>query len=230
MAFDADGTLWSGDVGEDVFDVSTSRDLLRNEALPALRELARAHGLDDDGTPAAVAKRIYEGYRRGDVTELTACEMMTWGYAGYTVDELRRHARAVFEERHLADRARRVLGPVLDWAIREGVRIVVVSASPRIIVTEGLRTAGIAFAEMAGAEPEIADGVLQPRMAGPLPYAGQKRIVGTRLLAGMDWLASFGDSAFDIEMLASARVGVAVCPKPALRARLSELANPVLIE
>jgi hypothetical protein len=42
-------------------------------------------------------------------------------------------------------------------------------------------------------------------------------------IGGRSWLASFGDSAFDLEMLLAARVAVAVAPKPELRAKLGEL-------
>jgi len=50
-------------------------------------------------------------------------------------------------------------------------------------------------------------------------------VVGGTLLRGFDWLGSFGDNAFDVDMLRAARVAVAVCPKPALTARLSEIPN-----
>jgi phosphoserine phosphatase len=58
-----------------------------------------------------------------------------------------------------------------------------------------------------------------PEPVRPIPYDGgkptnlQKRI-GTRTLA-----AAFGDSAFDVALLESARVRVAVHPKPQLVSR-----------
>ena len=65
MVFDADGTLWSGDVGDDLFFHATERDLLREDARDALVELADGHGLDTHGTPSDLAVRMYEAHLAG---------------------------------------------------------------------------------------------------------------------------------------------------------------------
>jgi phosphoserine phosphatase len=232
LAFDADGTLWSGDVGEDVFEHALEHDLLRPDALGPLEKLAARYGLP---TPAGarathLAREIYAAYQRGIVPTLAACEMMTWSYAGFTVDELRELSRSVFDARDLRGRKRRVLDPVFDWATRQGARVVVVSASPFPIVEEGLRAVGVEVRELSAARPGLDGARIEPALAEPIPYGPVKRVTGARLLGGCDWLGSFGDNGFDVEMLRAARVGVAVCPKPALVERLTELENTVVLE
>src|SRR5262245_49380326 len=50
VAFDADGTLWSGDVGIDIFEALMRVDGVREAARAALEAEARAHGLPATGT------------------------------------------------------------------------------------------------------------------------------------------------------------------------------------
>jgi phosphoserine phosphatase len=223
MAFDADGTLWSGDVGEDVFELACEHGLLRETARPELTRVAAAHGLRADGTPSEIARGIYAAYRRGQVDERLTCEVMTWSYAGFSPDEVRTLARRAFDERGLRARVRDELNPVRDWARREGIRVIVVSASPEVVVREALSVAGIDVFGLSGAVPEIFGDVIAPKMARPVPFGADKKTAGLSLLAGYDWLASFGDNSFDVDLLRAARVGVAVFPKPALLARLGEI-------
>jgi phosphatidylglycerophosphatase C len=230
LAFDADGTLWAGDAGEDVFEAACEHELIRTEARDALEQVASAHGIARDGTPSALARRLYEAYRRHALDELLTCEVMTFCYAGFTIDELGELARRVLTEKNLSTRTRSMLRPVLEFAAKEGLRVVVISASPEIIVTEGLRIAGIEVDELGGARAAIEGTRISPRLAGRVPYGHEKTVVGKRLLGASNWLGSFGDNAFDVDMLKAARIGVAVCPKPALAARLEGLSNTVILE
>ncbi|HVW24166.1 MAG TPA: haloacid dehalogenase-like hydrolase [Polyangiaceae bacterium] len=230
IAFDADGTLWAGDVGEDVFETACEAGFLREEARTSLESVCASHGLSTSGSPSELAQRIYGAYRAGRVAELLTCEVMTWAYAGHSVDALVRFAEDALSARKLKGRVRRALEPVFEYAAREGIRTVVVSASPEVIVAKALAMAGIRVAALKGAWSVVNDGVIEPRLAGRVPYGPQKPVAGRELLAGCDWLGSFGDNAFDVEMLKAARIGVAVHPKPALVARLGELSNVVVLE
>jgi phosphoserine phosphatase len=230
IAFDADGTLWAGDVGEDVFETACHAGFVREEPLEALEGVCIAHGLSAKGSPSELAWRIYTAYRSGNVAELLTCEVMTWAYAGHSVDALVRFARAALTGRKLVDRVRRALEPVFEFAASEGIRTVVVSASPEVIVAEALAIGGVTVAALKGARPAVSDGTIQPRLSGLVPYGPEKPVAGRELLAGCDWLASFGDNAFDVEMLRAARIGIAVHPKPALAARLGELSNVVVLD
>jgi phosphoserine phosphatase len=230
LAFDADGTLWSGDVGDDVFETAYEGGLIREAARNALTRVCSVHALSTSGSPSDLARRLHTANRRGALDELLTCEVMTWGYAGFGVDELRELARRAFSERRLVDRVRRVLTPIRDFAGREGLRVVVISASPEIVVEEGLRVAEIEVAALGAARVAVSGGVIEPRLDGRVPYGPEKCVAGARILGSHDWLGSFGDNAFDVEMLRAARIGVAVHPKPALVARLGELSNTVVLE
>jgi phosphatidylglycerophosphatase C len=229
MAFDADGTLWSGDVGEDVFEFAYEHGLLREEAREELSRLATKHHLPANGSSSELARRVCAAYRNGLLGDRLICEVMTWSYAGFTLDELRQVARESFASRGLASRLRPLLAPVLEWARRETVRVIVVSASPRDVVVEALACVGLEVFAVAGALPKVDDGRIRPEMSA-MPFDSDKRTAGLSLLSGHDWLASFGDNSYDLELLRAARVRVAVCPKPALVARLGELEGVFVVE
>src|SRR5687768_14716775 len=56
LVFDADGTLWFTDVGDDAFRDALERDLLKDDAKAALQRVAARHGLDFAGSPTAIAR------------------------------------------------------------------------------------------------------------------------------------------------------------------------------
>jgi phosphatidylglycerophosphatase C len=230
LAFDADGTLWSGDVGEDTFEGACRAGVLKEEGRAALARTAEEHGVSPEGSATQIAETLYAAYHRGTVPERVMCEVMTFCYAGYTEDALRELARGYLTARGLAGRTRQALVQVLAWARGEGLRCIVISASPRIIVNEGLRLSGIEVDEVGAAVAKVSTaGVIEPGMAAPLPYGPQKCVVGASLLTGFDWLGAFGDNGFDVDMLRTARVAVAVHPKPALLSRLSEIPNVLVL-
>lgn len=68
--FDCDGTLWSGDAGSAFMRWSMQTGLLQPEAISWLNER-------------------YEGYNRGEVSELAICGEMVQVYAGLPVPTLR---------------------------------------------------------------------------------------------------------------------------------------------
>ena len=87
VATDGDGTLWSGDVGEDLFSrVPRSRRVHANPRWRRFAREAREHALSDAGTGRDVARRIYDAYLGGRFPEERVCELMTWCFAGWTRD------------------------------------------------------------------------------------------------------------------------------------------------
>jgi phosphoserine phosphatase len=128
-----------------------------------------------------------------------------------------------------SQRLQQELAPVLRFARGRGIRTIVVSASPRAIVELAASSWGFEATDIAASTPLLVAGSIAPHMAGPLPYAAAKCVAGRALLGGCHWLASFGDNAFDLEMLLEAELGVAVRPKPALRARLAEVPGVLLL-
>lgn len=230
LAFDGDGTLWSGDVGEDVFHHAVERGMLQDAAGEALRAEARAFGLDPSGSPSELAKRLFAGYLEGVYPEREVCAMMAWCYAGFTLEQLGACIEDALSLRSLPTRKNRELTPVLDYARAKSLRVVVVSASPQHIVERAALEWGIRAEDVAASRPATSENRILPRLAAPVPYAEAKVSALSALVGRSRLLASFGDNVFDMDLLRAAELGVAVRPKPALRARLSELPGIVVLE
>jgi phosphoserine phosphatase len=228
LAFDGDGTLWSGDVGEDVFEAALEQSLIREAALPSLQETAACHDLAASGSPTAIAARIYRAYREGRFPEDVVCEVMTWCYAGWKLDELAEFVSETLRRKRLNRRLNRKLEPILQYAKSARLRCVIISASPRVIVERAASHWCFATCDIAAAQAQVHDGVVLPALAVAVPYGPSKKSSGRALFGDAEWLASFGDSAFDIDMLLAAKLGVAVTPKPALRQALPSLPSVVL--
>ncbi len=224
---DADGTLWSGDVGVDVFEALIESGGVREEARDALVREARWASIPAEGGGNEVAERIWRATEAGAFPEDRCYEMMAWAFAGWGQEEVFAFAREVRERRGLGGRIHAEMRTMVAWLRERGVELWVVSASPLFMVQAGVELLGIEASKVIAATPEVEAGRLAPRMAAPIPYGhgkvrGVERAVGDR-----EVLAAFGDEVFDLEMLTRARVPVAIRPKPRLRARAAELASLV---
>jgi phosphoserine phosphatase len=225
MAFDGDGTLWTGDVGEDLFRLAIREDFLRPDAVPALLKEAERHHITLDGPREAnrIASLLMASYLSGRYPERETCAMMAWCFAGRALTEVEALARRVLEQDDLAGRLVSELGPVLGWARSAGVRCVLISASPRAIVEPAGRLWGFAPSDIAAATPRVVGGVITAELVFGVPYAEAKLTAGKALFGSARWLATFGDNVFDIDMLKAAELGVAVRPKPRLQTELAAL-------
>lgn len=228
VATDADGTLWSGDVGEDLFHAFIERGTVHPPALEAMRREAREHALSDAGTGPEVARRIYEAYVAGSYPEERACELMTWCFAGHAREDVAAFARETVQRVGLEGRMHPEVLRVLERARAAGIEVLLVSASPIAIVVAAGTRAGFDGAHTIAARPRFDGDVMLPDVERPIPYGpGKVKHLRDRI-GGRTLLAAFGDNAFDVAMLASARIGVAVRPKPRLRDRAAEV--PGLVE
>jgi len=230
LAFDADGTLWSGDVGDDVFRFAVEHGRLREAARAEIEHQARSRGFECFADVNATAKQLFDAYLAGRYPEREICELMTWCFAGHTLPEMADLVREALAAARHAQRLNEELRPILDFARKSELRTIVVSASPRATVELAASAWGFAAEDIAAATPRIVAGVIAPAMAGPLPYGACKCVAGRALLGTAHWLGAFGDNVFDLEMLLEAELGVAVRPKPALRARLAEIPGVRLLD
>jgi phosphatidylglycerophosphatase C len=230
MAFDGDGTLWSGDVGEDLFHAATREAFLLEAARPALLVEAARYGIEVSAArdANAIADRLMAAYLAGQYPERETCAMMCWCFAGRRLTEVDVLARRVLKQAELERRLTPELAPVLDWARKRGVRCVLISASPRAIVEPAGELWGFEPKDITAATPQVETGVVAVGLAAPVPYAEAKLTAGTALFGSSRWLATFGDNVFDIEMLQAAELGIAVRPKPKLKAELAALGLRVL--
>ncbi|HKO49993.1 MAG TPA: HAD family hydrolase [Polyangiaceae bacterium] len=223
LAFDADGTLWSGDVGDDVFRFAVEHGRLREAARAEIDRQARSRGFECFRDVNATAKQLFDAYLAGRFPEREICELMTWCFAGHTVPEMLDLAGEALAVSGHAQRLNEELRPILNFARSNGLRTIVISASPRITVELAASAWGFSAQDIAASTPRIVSGVIAPEMASALPYGSGKCVAGRALLGTSHWLGAFGDNVFDLEMLLEAELGVAVRPKPALRARLAEI-------
>lgn len=230
VAFDADGTLWSGDVGEDFFHALIARKAIRDDAREALVAEAKQYQvrIELGAMPTDIAGVLYNAYVEGKYPEERTCEMMTWACAGWSRVEVEKHCRGVIEVGRLSSRIHEEAYAVLTWARERGIRTVVVSASPREIVELAAEKLGFAPEDVIAATASYDDDKLTTRVDRPIPYAEGKVTALRRQLGNLPLLAAFGDNAFDLALLSLARVPVAVRPKERLRSLASKL--PGLVE
>lgn len=222
LALDADGTLWSGDVGVDTFEAALSRKALKPAALPRLRAEARAHGLAEVDDATDQARDLYEAVATGKFPEESGFAMMAWCFAGFTAPELESFVGSVLAENRLSERLHGELSPVLEWARANNVATWVVSASPRFVIAAAVARLGVPASRVVAMTPVIDGGVVQPELVQPLSYGPGKVTALAEATESAAVLGAFGDSPFDLPLLASATVRIAVRPKKSLVARASE--------
>jgi HAD superfamily phosphoserine phosphatase-like hydrolase len=230
LAFDGDGTLWDGDVGEDFFHALVAHGDFREPACRAMEHEARTHNVSFAGSGKALAARIYDEYLAGRFPEEPVCELMTWACAGWTPSEVDAFAADVLARAALAPRLHREVLRVIAWAKARGAEAFLVSASPRAIIEHAGRAVGFDDAHIIAAVPRYEAGRMIADVDRPIPYAaGKVHNLRARIGATRTLVAAFGDNAFDVAMLSQASVPVAVRPKQRLRDRAPEVQKLVEI-
>ncbi len=230
VAFDADGTLWSGDVGEDTLLGAVARRALRTPAADALSALASRFALPLNDDPNEQARLLFQAFRDGQLPEVEACEMMAWTFAGWARDELKELVREILDTAKLESRRFEPLRRAVEWAREREIRTVVISASPDFVVEVAAASLGFAPEDIAACRPKRQGNTLLAELDAPLPYAEQKVTALESVAPKHHLLAAFGDNSFDLPMLLAATVGVAVRPKPALRALLQAESGVFVLE
>jgi phosphoserine phosphatase len=137
-------------------------------------------------------------------------------------------ARGVVERGGVKGRLHPEVMDILLRARAAGIATVLVSASPVAVIVEAGRVAGFTEDQIVAAHPRFAGDVMITDVERPIPYGpGKVSRLRERIGETHTLYAALGDNAFDVAMLASARVGVAVRPKPRLRARSHEIPGVV---
>ena len=195
--FDCDGTLWSGDAGSSFMAWTVERGLLSDEAVQWL------------------AGR-YEGYKRGEVSELAICGEMVQVYKGLREEQVRDAAREFF-----SDRVESNIFPELQQVIQtlqaQGVDIWAVSSTNDWVIEEGMTRFNIAPNRVLAARVQVLDGIVTDRVLDVPTDEGK---VASLVRAGITQPdCVFGNSVHDAAMLAIARRAFPVNPSPALLER-----------
>lgn len=238
-AFDADGTLWSGDVGETAF----LRGFDDGVILPAtvsgpLLAWAKRWALDLDDDPALAfarlgelcdGERILEVLPDGmgfDEARHDLYAMQAWIYAGRTREEVEAYGERLFRG-GLEDTLHPFSAPLLEALCARGLDVIVVSGSHRDLVVPGVARLGLEPARVYGSLPDVDEaGRYLPTDGCALYGDAKERKVRAHLddkhrgdepggeKGGVRPLLSFGDSveATDRALLACAAMPVAVRP------------------
>ncbi len=222
LAFDGDGTLWSGDVGEDFFFGILDSGRVTDVATAEVKRIAASERIDAEGNAAEVARRIYEAYLRGSFDEERVCEIMTWICAGWSREAVTDFTLGIVDG-SFASRIHPEVKAVITGARTQGHEIFLVSASPRPIVEAAAAVAGIEAPHVLASTAVLEGDRFATSVHRPIPYGAGKAAALRSALSDLPLLASFGDNAFDVEMLAMAEKPVAVRPKPRLLARAASI-------
>ena len=217
-AFDGDGTLWSGDVGEDFFFSFVEHGDIREPAVRALGELAHARGIDRKGDGSQLARRLFAAYERGDFPEELICEVIAWLPAGWGTAELAAWTRTTLTAPAVRSRLQEETLAVLEGARRLGIEVFVISASPRVVVEVAALVAGVDAAHVLAATPGTKADRVEARIAERIPYGAGKVVHLRGAIGERPLLVACGDNAFDADLLREATVACAVRPKPRLLA------------
>lgn len=231
IATDGDGTLWSGDIGEDFFAALLQGDRLLSTVHEPLAREAEAEGIATDGSAVEIAHRIHAAYLAGTFPEERVCEVMTWAVAGWRADDVDAFADEVVRAVGLAGRLHGEALRVVEHARSRGVPVYLVSASPRPIVFAAARLVGIEPDRVTAAmEQTDGDGTVLPGVHRPIPY-GEGKVKRLReKLGDRPLYAAMGDNAFDVALLNASRTPIAIRPKARLVERAAEVADLVVLE
>ncbi|NUQ72304.1 MAG: haloacid dehalogenase-like hydrolase [Polyangiaceae bacterium] len=232
VAFDADGTIWDVDVGVTIFEALLDRGDVRSEAAEALVKDARRFNIPlPPGAGAMEAARaLHQAFFDGRYPDDLAYAMNAWAFAGHTEAEADAIALEVLEKLRVAERIRPAFSRLIEWASKTGVDAYVVSASPVWIIRAGAGLLGLSADRGIAMAPAVRDGVIEPRIEGPICYGDGKlaKIRSTR--PGAVLLGAFGDSVWDAAMLRAARVPVAVAPSEKLLEMAGSIPNLVVMD
>jgi len=203
--FDCDGTLWSGDAGSSFMWWTMDNGILSTEKIAHLQER-------------------YDGYLRGDVSELEICGNMVQVYAGIPVDRMREAAATFFRER-IAEHVFPELQELIAKLRERGTEIWAVSSTNDWVIEEGVRQFNIPSNRVLAARVAEEHGIITDRLLDVPTDEGKVTALRNAGVTAPD--AVFGNSVHDAAMLAIARRAFPVNPSTALLERSGSEGWPV---
>lgn len=205
VAFDCDGTLWSGDAGERFFDW----ELKDGEVFPSATR---------DRLARSMRKR-YAAYKRGEVDETAMCGEMVTMHRGISESTVMDAAVRFFDQFFVAQ-----IFPEMRELVRRlhesACEVWAVSSSNEWVIRAGMRHFGIPEDRILAAKVEVSQGVIGDRLIRVPSGSGKPQALGE--VVGKEIEAAFGNSRWDTEMLAMATHGFAINPNPDLESTAHE--------
>jgi HAD superfamily phosphoserine phosphatase-like hydrolase len=195
-AFDCDGTLWSGDVGERFFDW----------------ELRENYVFQDGQNREELSRKWrdrYAAYKRGEVDETTMCGEMVTMHEGISATQMMEAATQFFDQFFVAQ-----IFPEMQELVRRlhenGCEIWAVSSSNEWLIRSAMRHFEIREDRVLAAKVELDGDIATNRLIRVPSGIGKPQAL--RQVAGTEIDAAFGNSRWDAEMLAMAKHAFAVNP------------------
>lgn len=229
--FDADGTLWRGDIGDAAFAGAVAAGLVEHATYAGpLRAWAARWGIALGEDPAEGVSRIM---RAASALELEATGrangwpegrwreelygMQAWIYAGHSSAAVEAFGDALFQ-RGFASGIFDDMRRLVDALRQRDITVWIASASTTALVVPGAARLGIDRARVIGMDPACDDAGLIRAVLARSTYGSGKALAVRDALGGRPLLA-FGDSVLstDRELLALAHVPIAVATKGAHR-------------
>jgi phosphatidylglycerophosphatase C len=227
IATDADGTLWEGDIGDDLFLEALSHHPIGPVALAGLRDAARE--VFGDAAPtdlAALALAFIAAYRTGRVSIERICQIQSEVLG----DRRRAELEALLEiiATRVAARIRPAVRVVVEEAARVGVPVHVVTGSLGAAVAATLRRAGLAHASVSGAVLRVEGDRVLPRLAHAIPLHGGK-VDALRSVGAWAPALGLGDGAWDATFLGGCAVPLLVHPSAALTEAMGAVGGVMIL-
>jgi HAD superfamily phosphoserine phosphatase-like hydrolase len=195
-AFDCDGTLWSGDAGERFFDWEIKQGVAPADVGQAMR--AR-----------------YVEYKAGKVSEDEMCGEMVTMHKGMTEAVMMKVASDFMEHAfpgNIFPEMQELVGRLQE----NGCDVWAVSSSNEWVIRAGMKSFGIAEDHILATKVQLENGVITDRLSCIPSGPGKPKVLREVVKKEID--AAFGNSRWDVDMLAIAKHAFAVNPNPDLEA------------
>jgi phosphoserine phosphatase len=181
--FDCDGTLWSGDAGSGFMHWSVKNGLLASAQVEWLNGR-------------------YEGYKRGEVSELAICGEMVQVYRGIALETMR-SAAADFFRQHIEANIFPEMRQLVGELQAKGCDIWAVSSTNDWVIEEGVTRFGIPANRVLSARVAIENGLITETLIDVPTDEGKVTALHRAGIMAPD--AVFGNSVHDAAMLSVAR-------------------------
>lgn len=189
-AFDCDGTLWLGDAGMKFFYWEIEQGLLPTEV-------------------AQAAIERYDEYLAGRVGEDDICAEMVQVHRGLSLDKVVSYAER-FAKSNVIPNYFPEMQKLVANLEHQDCDIWAVSSTNNWVIEAAVREIGIPANRVLAVRAEIENGVITDRV--PEVTSGSGKAVALKRVLKAPPDVSFGNSIFDLEMLALARYSFAINP------------------
>ena len=208
-AFDCDGTLWCGDVGEGFFSWEIEQSL--GPEPPRSKPLVSKE-------IAIWARQRYAEYRAGRVAEEVMCGEMVTMHRGLQEKAVQQAADA-YIVRAIAPNIFPELRELIERLRANGCDVWAVSSSNQWLIRSAMRYFGVPQNRILSAEVAVENGTITDRLIRVPSGPGKPEAIRSVLKSSPDQSpdCAFGNAIWDREMLAMSKHAFAINPNPNLK-------------